>query len=449
MTDMKSITSNNHSMRCLLVLLALMLCVGCRGPWSKGWKTSDMWDVDWSPWSKDAVEAEVPQRIVNTWTDAVLHQSGKTPQRGFGGRVIFYGKDAEKPVQVEGQLVVYAFDESNRAPTDNKPTRRYVFPPGEVARRMSKSELGPSYSFWLPWDEVGGPQTDISLIARFEPVDGAIVIGEQTRHLLPGELEAASRIVNGQAPPKLPDGIPMRPATPTLAELAAKAQAQGGSVSQVQLASYEAPADTPSPPPTTDSTRRMTTTSISLPENFRLSNSGGPTPQATPATGGIELSNNRFATPGAAPPNYGSVAAPISMQQPGFTNVQPVQQSVRPGQQFNQLPQVPVGYPTFMQPQQSPLGNGFVAPLGPPQMGGQPVPNSVGQVTAPPPAQMMQGQPPLTTAAGWPTANSAVVTAGSAVSLPTMGTVQPMVAPPGSYGYPPPSPQAPVAPAFR
>lgn len=440
-------------MRCLLVLLAILLSAGCRGPWSNGWKASDMWDVDWSPWSKDAAEAEVPQRIVNTWTDAVLHHSGKKPQRGFGGRVIFYGKEGDKPVMVDGQVVVYAFNETDRAATDNKPTRRYVFPASEVARRMSKSELGPSYSFWLPWDEVGGPQTEISLITRFEPTDGPIVIGEQTKHLLPGELEAASRIVNGPAPSRLPDGIPMRPATPTLAELAAQAQAQGGSVSHVQLASFETPADTPAQPAATDPTRRMTTTSISLPENFRITNNGSPTQQPpaplTPPPGGIELPNNRFATPYGAPPNYGTVAAPISTQQPGFTNVQPVQQPVRSGQQFNQLPQVPVGYPTFMQPQQSQLGNGFVAPLGPPQMGGQPVPNSIGQVMAPPPAQMMQGQPALTTAAGWPTANSGVVTAGSVVSLPTTGTAQPAIAPPGSYGYPHSLPQAPSAPAFR
>ena len=170
----------------------MLLATGCRGPWSKDWKVADMFDVDVTPWSDDEDEAEAPSRLVGTWTDTVLHQTGKKPQRGFGGRLIFYGKDSEKPVLVDGQLVVYAFDETNREPTDNKPTRRYVFPPDQMARRMSKTELGPSYSFWLPWDEVGGPQTEVSLIARFEPKDGAIVVGEQTQHLLPGESTAGA-----------------------------------------------------------------------------------------------------------------------------------------------------------------------------------------------------------------------------------------------------------------
>ena len=180
-----------------------------------------MWSLDVTPWSHDDDKPETPKRIVSTWTDAVLHQSGKPPQRGFGGRLIFYGNDDEKPVTVDGQLVIYAFNESNREPTDNKPTRRYVFPPEQMARRMSKSEIGPSYSIWLPWDNAGGTQTEVSLIARFEPKVGPIVIGEQARHLLPGEAPSKIGIVDN-TPPKLPDGTPMRPATPTLAELIAR-----------------------------------------------------------------------------------------------------------------------------------------------------------------------------------------------------------------------------------
>ncbi len=374
----------------LLLAATMLLSTGCRGPWSKGWKPKDMLRT---PWSKDEDQVETPQRVVGTWTDAVMHQGGKTPQRGFGGRLIFYGKDNEKPVLVDGELVIYAFDESNREVTNNKPTRRYVFPPDQMARRMSKNEMGPSYSFWLPWDDAGGPQTDVSLIARFQPTDGPIVMGEQTRHLLPGEARLNTQIVNN-TPPRLPDGVPMRPATTTLADLAAQAQAQSQAQAlagngQVQLASYDAiaggtqPIQQPATAPEPE--RRMTTTSISLPENFRLQN-GGPTPSATRD---IPLANDRFAMPQSPPPNYAAVAAPISVPQPGFSNYQPTAGSPQ------QLSQVPVGYPTFMTPPQSPLGNGFVAPLGPPQSTRQPTPSSVGQISAPPPAPMMQGQPPI------------------------------------------------------
>ena len=162
----------------------------------------------------------------------------------------------------------------------------------------------------------------------------------------------------------------MRPATPTLAELAAQAQSQDGN-NQVQLASYQTGAEAPAQPPA-EPERRMMTTSISLPENFRVQ--GGGSPPTAPAAE-VQLPNNRYAMPQALPPNYGAVAAPIGVPQPGFSNVRA---PANPTQQLQQLPQVPVGYPTFMTPPQSPLGNGFVAPLGPPQFGSNSVPNSVG-----------------------------------------------------------------------
>jgi hypothetical protein len=81
---------------------------------------------------------------------------------------------------------VYAFDETEREKHDTHPTRKYVFPREEFARHESQSQLGPSYSVWLPWDEAGGNMKQISLIAKFEPHGGTYVMGEQTKHLLPG-----------------------------------------------------------------------------------------------------------------------------------------------------------------------------------------------------------------------------------------------------------------------
>lgn len=124
--------------------------------------------------------------IVGTWTDTVLYQQGRRPQRGFGGRLMFYGVDETEPLKVEGTLVVYAFDERGREPDDNRPTKKFVFPADQLAKHYSTSELGHSYSFWLPWDEVGGEQKDISLITRFQPTHGSVIVGAATRHVLPG-----------------------------------------------------------------------------------------------------------------------------------------------------------------------------------------------------------------------------------------------------------------------
>jgi hypothetical protein len=80
-----------------------------------------------------------------------MTQAGQKPQRGFGGRILF---DKERNRFWSSQLVVYAFDETNRQPTDNKPTRRYIFPADQMAIHVSK-DMGASYSCSLPRDEAG------------------------------------------------------------------------------------------------------------------------------------------------------------------------------------------------------------------------------------------------------------------------------------------------------
>jgi hypothetical protein len=168
-----------------LALVCGLAASGCRTK-GDGWKFAS-WDVRRAVGlKKGPAEPKTPQRLVATWTDTVLNTAGQPSKRGFGGRLVFFERASQDPVRVEGQLVVYAFDETDREPHETHPTRRYVFPAEDFARMESDSTLGSSYSVFLPWDEVGGPPKKISLITRFEPAKGAIVLGEQTRHYLPG-----------------------------------------------------------------------------------------------------------------------------------------------------------------------------------------------------------------------------------------------------------------------
>ncbi len=171
-----------------LLAATLVACAGCSTAKSGDWKLAKSLDIRRAIWWKEhKSDPQVPMRLVSSWTDAVLHRPGQKSQRGFGGRLSFFGRDGEDPVRVDGQLVVYAYDENKGDPRSTQPTRRFIFPREQFERLESESTLGPSYSVWLPWDnEVAGPRKNISLIARFEPHGGPLLVGEQTRHLLPG-----------------------------------------------------------------------------------------------------------------------------------------------------------------------------------------------------------------------------------------------------------------------
>lgn len=172
----------------VLLTLAVLATLGCSSTKNDGWKFAKSWDVRKAVgWKSDEPEPpETPSRLVCSWTQAVHHQGGEQPKRGFGGRIVFFKRDSDLPVRVDGQLVVYAFDESSGEAHETHPTKRFIFPPEQFVRHESETKLGPAYSVWLPWDAVGGPQKNITLITRFEPKDGARIVGEPTKSLLPG-----------------------------------------------------------------------------------------------------------------------------------------------------------------------------------------------------------------------------------------------------------------------
>jgi hypothetical protein len=127
-----------------------------------------------------------PLRMVAFWTDTVRTGEAQPAMRGFGGRLMFFDREHGKSVKVAGTLVIYAFDESHGGGENPRPDRKYVFPPDQFAKHYSKSELGHSYSVWIPWDKAGGEAKEIGLICRFTPVEGGAVLSEQVRQALPG-----------------------------------------------------------------------------------------------------------------------------------------------------------------------------------------------------------------------------------------------------------------------
>jgi hypothetical protein len=354
---MKALRSFQFAIAIVVEMVVVVALVGCSMPQASDFKPSKLFSLG----DEDEPQKGIPIRMVGTWTDTVLTKAGQTPQRGFGGRLVFYGKNEEKPILVDGQLVVYAFDETGRAVTDNKPTRRYVFPPDQIPLHMSTSEIGASYSFWLPWDEAGGPQTEVSLICRFEPKGGGVITSEQTRHRLPGSLPPENNVADGK-PPKLPEGVPSRPAQPTLESVQ-----QSRTIDRsVQLASYESEvpavaADATGGPSASGPTQGMTTTSIDLPAHYQFPIAAGGEP-AAPTTR-YSARNVRASVQGE------QQVAPLPLPQPAAINVppaaawlpaQPTMQPIRPG--FGAFPtQQPIGEAMRMPTIQSPTIGGFGA----------------------------------------------------------------------------------------
>jgi hypothetical protein len=141
-----------------------------------------------------------PMKVVAFWTDTVRTADGQPAMRGFGGRLMFYDSKTNRPLKVAGTLVIYGFDESRTDQDNPRPDRKFVFTQEQFAKHYSKSELGHSYSFWIPWDRVGGATKEIGLICRFTPVEGGAIVSEQVRQALPGVESSSPAPATATAP---------------------------------------------------------------------------------------------------------------------------------------------------------------------------------------------------------------------------------------------------------
>ena len=161
-------------------------------------------------------------------------------------------------------------------PNNARPDRKYAFTPQQLPLHYSKSKIGHSYSVWLPWDEVGGVQKEITLIVRFQPKEGAVAISDPCRQLLPGRVAAGPAQCAG-APATSRRGLPLG---------ASRGQGRDGE-RRCQPAAYQAPVTDGTGALTAEwQQRHITTTTIDVPSGSAI-RSAITSPQVLPAAAGV------------------------------------------------------------------------------------------------------------------------------------------------------------------
>jgi hypothetical protein len=262
--------------------------------------------VSW-PWSKP--EPETPARMVDTWTDTVLWQPGKPGMRGFGGRIMFFGEDDDDPILVDGALTVYAFDEEDPNP-DKPPEKKYIFLADKLSNHYSESKVGHSFSFWLPWDDVGGLERHISLIARFENRDGKVVMSKAAHKTLPGKQPKPEGAIDEYA-----GQISRMDDEPT------------GAVRQV---AHQAPVERPKD--NSNSSKRMKTTTIELTPTFARRLAAASQPQAEPEAAISPGSERAYAKSGTSGRAYPPATADSPARPSADSKASPEESNEQPGE---------------------------------------------------------------------------------------------------------------------
>ena len=165
-----------------LIILLMVIGIGCTG--CQSWETQGKLPL--FPRDKKEKKIDVtPEKIVAVWTEATHHHPGKKAERGFGSRIVFYDAQ-DRPLEITGKVTVFVFDDQHPAADDPAPKYKFVFPEEVIASHYSKSDLGHSYSFWIPLAAIDSPTIPFSLVVRYDSPQGERVLSDLTKKVLVG-----------------------------------------------------------------------------------------------------------------------------------------------------------------------------------------------------------------------------------------------------------------------
>ena len=155
--------------------------------------------------------------IVALWQEATGSTSDGLPTRGFAGQLMFFDAREKQPVEADGTVQIYLFDDFNDDPT--QPVHVLSFVGGSWEKYRRDTKLGTTYQVFVPYPEARSREARCSLRVRFENAVSRVV-SEPARVVLAGTAPDRPEPVQthfshrvGQRPADVPN--PHRDATDT------------------------------------------------------------------------------------------------------------------------------------------------------------------------------------------------------------------------------------------
>ena len=179
----------SRTMTCLLCGCLLLTSVGCA--------TLQL------PFGKDRMHKATARnpvvQIVCIWETSEGRDPSGMPCRGFAGQILFLAGRNSMPVQVDGDMRIYLFDDQGTPEEQTKPIHQYDFDSPSWERHLTKGTLGPTYSVFVPYTRRGTHEAKCALRVRLKSGSQAAVFSDMASIPLEGRTKKTSDI-EGQVP---------------------------------------------------------------------------------------------------------------------------------------------------------------------------------------------------------------------------------------------------------
>lgn len=128
-----------------------------------------------------------PSRCLCLWQPVKTEDASGQPVQGFGGQVYFFEAGSEEPVEVEGDVRVFVFDDVGTPEQQARPKTVKDFDPFVWKSFRTTSQVGTNYSLFVPYDEASQYESVCSLRLRLVQPDGTQVFSDMATVKLAGE----------------------------------------------------------------------------------------------------------------------------------------------------------------------------------------------------------------------------------------------------------------------
>ena len=133
-----------------------------------------------------ATAADPVVQVLCLWQQAEGRDPEGYPCKGFSGQILFLSNKAATPVQCEGDVRIYLFDDQGDAETQAKPLRQFDFDSGSWGIHLTETSLGPTYSVFVPYVRRGVKDANCALRVRLKPKNGPVVFSDLSNMPLNG-----------------------------------------------------------------------------------------------------------------------------------------------------------------------------------------------------------------------------------------------------------------------
>lgn len=158
------------------------------------------------PWGKERFAKASSQnpvvQIVCLWEQAEGRDPDNVPCRGFAGQIMFLGNRHATPVEIEGDIRIYLFDDFGTVEEQSKPLHQFDFNHDAWKIHLTKSAVGPSYSVFVPYTRRGQHNPKCSLRLRLTPKSGPVIFSDMTTLPLRSAGSIPETTIVSEAPPE-------------------------------------------------------------------------------------------------------------------------------------------------------------------------------------------------------------------------------------------------------